>query len=321
MRTKAAEAAAFLSGPDWQARVWQFPIEDNTVDLTLRPDGIYMATNTTRTVRRVLHGRYTLADSQIHLVPFLGQEWFVLDNGTFGMKEHTYTVDYYDSQLQLIDLEAVVQSVTLASEAPGSQATVLATTRQAQAERARDGWYLGIWEGEDAAGWLEFTFRPDNRYIAKAGMTEVERGQYVVAPGKITLAPFAGNGAARGFELDLYEGNLFLIGDTDRLVIVRKIEGSETGVIEKTRDPAALKGERGSILGLWTANWPGEYAELVFRADGQYRWKRCKLVRHEQHLVTTTMACTPSTWPPAPWCWILGSWRSKRGNSISMATP
>ena len=49
-------------------------------------------------------------------------------------------------------------------------------------------------------------------------------------------------------------------------------------MIEKTRDPAALKGERGSILGLWTGNWPGEYAELVFRADGQYRWKSCKLV-------------------------------------------
>jgi len=61
-------------------------------------------------------------------------------------------------------------------------------------------------------------------------------------------------------------------------VIVRKIVGSETGVIAKTRDPAALKGERGSILGLWTANRPGECAELVFRPDGQYQWKSCKLV-------------------------------------------
>ena len=282
VRTMASEAAAFLSGPDWQAGVWQFPTEYNPVDLTLRPDGIYMATNTTRTVCRVLYGRYTLADSQIHLVPFVGQERFVLDKATFGMEAHSYTVDYYDSQLQLIDLKPVVQSVTLAREAPGSQATVLTATRQAQAERERDGWCLGIWETQGAAGWMEFTFRPDNCYIAKAGAAgvakEVERGRYMVAPGKITLAPYAGNGAARGFELDLYEGNLFLIGDTRRLVIVHKIEGSQTGIIEKTRDPAALKGERGSILGLWTGNWPGEYAGLVFRADGQYRWKSCKLV-------------------------------------------
>jgi len=58
-------------------------------------------------------------------------------------------------------------------------------------------------------------------------------------------------------------------------VIVRKIIGSDTGVIEKTRDPVALKGERGSILGLWTANRPKESVELVFRQDGQFRLKRC----------------------------------------------
>ncbi|MFO1498203.1 MAG: hypothetical protein U1G07_07390 [Verrucomicrobiota bacterium] len=282
VRSKAEEAAAFLNAPDWQARIWNFTTEGNNVDLTLRPDGIYIATNTTPTIRRVLYGRYTLADLQIHLVPFVGQERFVLDEATFGMDAHTYALDYYDSRLQLIDFKPVVQSVTLACEASGSHATVLTRTHQAKAERQRDGWYLGTWEGRDAAGWMAFTFRPDNRYIAQAGVAsvakEVERGQLVVAPDKISLSPYAGNGAARGFELDLYEGNLFLIGDTRRLVIIQKIAGSETGVIEKTRDPAALKGEAGSIVGLWTGNWPGEYAELVFRPDGQYRWKSCKLV-------------------------------------------
>ena len=75
---------------------------------------------------------------------------------------------------------------------------------------------------------MEFTFRPDQRYIAKSGADGRSRAKSsaantCVAPGKITLAPYAGNGAARGFELDLYDGNLFLIGDANRLVIVRKI--------------------------------------------------------------------------------------------------
>ena len=60
-----------------------------------------------------------------------------------------------------------------------------------------------------------------------------------------------------------------------RLVIARKIPSSETGVIQKTLDPQSLKGERGAILGLWTANMPGEYVELVFRPDGQFRLSRC----------------------------------------------
>src|SRR4030095_10277397 len=59
------------------------------------------------------------------------------------------------------------------------------------------------------------------------------------------------------------------------MVIAGKVGGSESGVIEKTRDPQAMKGERGSILGLWTANLPGQSAELVFRPDGEFRLTRC----------------------------------------------
>ncbi|HYG36824.1 MAG TPA: hypothetical protein VEC99_18675, partial [Clostridia bacterium] len=82
-------------------------------------------------------------------------------------------------------------------------------------------------------------------------------------------------GAARGFELDLYDGNLFLVGDLYRMVIARKISGSETDVIAKTQDPDAMKGERGSILGRWTANLPEQFAELTFRHDGHFRLNRC----------------------------------------------
>ncbi|MRR52686.1 MAG: hypothetical protein EG825_17585, partial [Rhodocyclaceae bacterium] len=84
-----------------------------------------------------------------------------------------------------------------------------------------------------------------------------------------------GEWGGAGFEWDLYDGDLFLIGDSKRLVQVRKIVGSETGVIDKTLNPVALNGERGSILGLWTANRPKEYVELVFRQDGEFRLKRC----------------------------------------------
>jgi hypothetical protein len=278
--SKAAEAQTFLSAPHWQAGVWQIHQADNTIDLLLRPDGFYTATNTAAHIQRVLRGRYTLAGAEIDLIPFIGQERWVLDGADFGIAEQAFTVDYYDGELQLIDHKpGILQSVTLARQSPGTHAAVLELVRQAQAERDRDGWHIGLWEAKNPAAWMEFTFRPDNRYIAKSGTagvaSEVERGQYVVAPGKITLAPYAGTGPARGFELDLYDGSLFLIGDSKRLVIVRKIAGSETGVSEKARDPAALKGERGSILGLWTANRPSESVELVFRQDGQFRLKRC----------------------------------------------
>lgn len=278
--TKAAEAQAFLSDPIWPTGVWEIQKENDSIDLLLRPDGYYTATNTTPLVHRTLWGRYTLAGAEINLIPFVGQQRYALDEATFGMEEQPFTVDYYDGELQLIDHKpGILQSVTLARLSPGSRPPVVELVRQAQTERAGNGWYLGIWEGTSPAAWTEFTFRPDGHYSAKAGATrvptEVERGEYVVAPKKVTLAPFAGNGRARGFELDLYGGNLFLIGASERLVITRKIEGSEGGVIERTLDPSALKGERGSILGLWTANRPTESIELVFREDGQFRMKRC----------------------------------------------
>ncbi|MHC1767322.1 MAG: hypothetical protein AB9869_24100 [Verrucomicrobiia bacterium] len=218
--------------------VWKIPDGNNGVDLLLRPDGVYSATNTTKTVRRVLRGRYTLVADQLHMVPFVGQERWVLDDANFAISERTYTLDYYEDELQIIDTTvAFRQSVRLGQQVAGSRTAVFDLVRQSEAERQQDGWNIGVWETIAPAAWMRFTFRPDQRYIAESGASgvpkQVERGQDVLAPGKITLAPYAGNGVARGFELDLYDGDLFLIGDANRLVILRKNPGSETSVIEK----------------------------------------------------------------------------------------
>ncbi len=279
VRARSAEADAFLGREHWQVGTWEIRDAVHTVDLTLRPDGHYVAVEHTEFLAGVVRGRYTLEARRIHLRPFVGQELYARSNGEFGKVERTRTLDYYDGELQFIDLEAFSQSVTLARKRPESEAPVLDKTREARAQRERDGWHLGIWEVNDPAGWMEFTFRPDGRYIAKAGTAgvpgEVERGRYVVGREKITLAPYSGLGPARGFELDLYDGDLVLVGDLRRLVVARQLPDSAAVVEQKTRDPGSMKGERGSILGLWTAPLPGQSAELVFRPDGEFRLTRC----------------------------------------------
>lgn len=281
VRSKAEEAEAFLARENWQVGVWQISSAVFQGELTIRPDGYYFSTNSIEILRGMARGRYSLEPQRITFQPFIGQDLYSRDNGDFGKVERTREIDYYDGELHLIDLEALSQSVTLGRKIPGSEELVLNKARVAQTERQREGWYLGVWEVHDPAGWMEFTFRPDGRYIAKAGSTqvpgEVERGRYVFTTNKVTLAPYPGQGLARarGFELDLYDGNLFLVGDSHRLVVARKVPGSEAEVAEKTTNPDAIKGERGSILGLWTANLPGAPAELVFRPDGQFRLQRC----------------------------------------------
>lgn len=279
VRTKAAESAAFLKRENWHVGTWEIRGGVQTIDVTFRPDGRYIAKNDTDFLRGIVRGKYTLEPGRMKLSPFIGQDLYARSNGEFGKVERTRAIDYYDGELQFIDLEAISQSVLLARKKPGSDAAVIDKVRQAQAERAREGWYIGAWEVNDPAGWMEFTWRPDGRYIAKSGAggvpSQVERGQYRVAPEKITLAPYAGLGPARGFELDLYDGDWFLIGDSSRMVVARKIAGSEAGVVEKTRSPESMKGERGSILGLWSANTPGQHVELVFRQDGEFRLSRC----------------------------------------------
>jgi hypothetical protein len=281
---KASDAEAFLGREHWQVGVWQIRDIAQTVELTIRPDGHYMARESTSDLLRgTVRGRYTLEPGRIRLMPFIGQDVYAHSNGEFGKVERTRVLDYYDGELQFIDPDAISHWVTLARKVPGSDAIVMDKTRQAQEERARDGWYVGIWEVNDPVGWMEFTYRPYNRYIVKSGTdrvpNQVERGRYRVGGDKVTLAPYSGLGSGfgqpRGFELDLYDGDLFLIGDSHRMVVSRKVAGSAAVVIEKTRDPEAMKGERGSILGLWTANLPGQSTELVFRPDGEFRSNGC----------------------------------------------
>ena len=75
---------------------------------------------------------------------------------------------FYDGELQIIDLTSLSQSVTLASKRPDGEGEILEKVRAAEVERQRTGWYIA-WEVNDPSGWMEFTFRPDYRYIAKSG--------------------------------------------------------------------------------------------------------------------------------------------------------
>lgn len=282
VRQKETEAEAFLSRENWQVGIWEIREEFQTVDLTIRPDGHYIARTDSDPLRGIVRGRYVLEPDRIQFLPFVGQGIYSPSNGDFGKVERTRLLDYYENELQLIDTEALSDAVTLARKRAGSESAILEKVAEAEAVRENAEWPIGIWEVNDPTGWMEFTFRPDNRYIVKAGASgvpsEVERGRYLFTTNKLTLAPYPGYGGliqARGFELDLYEGDLFLVGDPTRMVIARKGVGSEVGVIEKTLHPDAVLGERGSILGRWTANLPGQFSELVFRPDGEFRLTTC----------------------------------------------
>jgi hypothetical protein len=259
VRATVEEAQAFLSGEHWHVGTWEIRDDVHAVDLTIRPDGYYIAQEFTESLPGIVRGRYTFEDSRIHLTPFVGQGLYARSNGEFGKVGRTRELDFFDGELQFIDLEALSQSVTLARKRLETEAVVLDNVQRAQAQRAHEGWYLGIWQVNDPSGWMEFTFRPDQRYIARAGAeagrpAEVERGRFRMADDKLTLAPYAGLGEARAFEVDLYADDLFLVGDLNRLVIARKLPESEAEVAEKTNAPIAMQGERGPILGRWSAD-------------------------------------------------------------------
>jgi hypothetical protein len=293
---KSDEAESFLARGDWHVGTWEIRDGIHSVDLTIRPDGYYIAREHTEYLNGVVRGQYDLNSRRIRLRPFVGQGLYARSNGEFGKVERTRELDYYDGELQFIDLEALSQSVTLARKRADSDIEVEEKARAADAERAAPGWHIGVWEVNDPAGWMEFTFRPDHRYIAKVGAEgvprEVERGEYIFAGEDVTLAPYPGLRGARGFHIDLYDGDLFLIGDMDRLVVARKVPGSDQTVIDRTVAPESMRGERGSILGLWTANLPGEEASLVFRPEGEFRLNRCtgSVMSEDYGLYTVDMA-------------------------------
>ena len=121
---------------------------------------------------------------------------------------------------------------------------------------------------------------------------QVERGRYRVRPEKRDPgARIAGLGAARGFELDLYDGDCFLIGDRPAWSSPARCPVPRPAVTDKTRHPEAMQGERGPILGRWTANLPGQHAELVFRPGR--RVPAAPL--HRQRRRPRTTGCTPPT--------------------------
>ena len=63
VRAKADEAEAFLSRENWQVGVWEIRDAVQTVDLTIRPDGHYIAKDDTEFFRGIVRGRYTLSAS------------------------------------------------------------------------------------------------------------------------------------------------------------------------------------------------------------------------------------------------------------------
>ncbi len=276
---KAAEAEAFLASANWQVGIWEVRQGNLHVDLTLRPDGHYVAELQTVSGPEIVRGLYTLESKRIQLSPFVGQDLYAHSGGEFGNAEAMRQLDYYDGELQFIDLSAVIQWVTVARKRPGSDASVLEKLSQARAAQTQVGWAVGIWQVNDGAGWMEFTFRPDGRYIVQAGKNgianEVERGKYQLRGDKLTLACYPNLGQPGAFITDYYDDALLLIGDRHRMLVARKVPGSETGVTEATTRPKALEGAWEPLVGLWSQAFNGSSAELLLRPDGQFRYASC----------------------------------------------
>ena len=109
VRAKAAEAQAFLSRDTWHVGVWEIRNEFHTVDVTIRPDNHYMAKeDTNEFVRGTVRGRYRLQPERLDVFPFLGQDMYAARSSEFNQVESTRALDYYDGELQLIDLSSAV---------------------------------------------------------------------------------------------------------------------------------------------------------------------------------------------------------------------
>ncbi|HYG34389.1 MAG TPA: hypothetical protein VEC99_06370, partial [Clostridia bacterium] len=76
---KSAAAEAFLSSTNWQVGIWDIPNGAKKVELTIRPDGHYIATNDVEILRGIVRGRYVLEPRRIHLFPFIGQGLYSSD--------------------------------------------------------------------------------------------------------------------------------------------------------------------------------------------------------------------------------------------------
>jgi hypothetical protein len=104
---RTEEADAFLRREHWLVGTWDIRDDIHTVDLTIRPDGRYIAKESTQYLEGIVRGRYTLEAGRIHLMPFVGQGLYARSNGEFGKVERTWALDYFDGELQFIDLDSL----------------------------------------------------------------------------------------------------------------------------------------------------------------------------------------------------------------------
>jgi hypothetical protein len=64
VQAKAAEAQAFTSRENWLVGLWEIRTEFHKIDLTIRPDGRYIAReDTDEFLRGIVRGRYTMSSS------------------------------------------------------------------------------------------------------------------------------------------------------------------------------------------------------------------------------------------------------------------
>jgi hypothetical protein len=95
-----AEADAFLADDHWQVGTWEIRDAIHAVDLPLRPDGYYIAKESTEFLNGLVRGRYALDGRRIRLTPFVGQGIYARSNGEFGLVERTRELDYYGAELR-----------------------------------------------------------------------------------------------------------------------------------------------------------------------------------------------------------------------------
>lgn len=68
-----------------------------------RPDGYYIAKESTPYLDGLVRGQYVLQERHVQLKPFVGQGLYARSNGEFGLVERTRALDYYDGELHLLN--------------------------------------------------------------------------------------------------------------------------------------------------------------------------------------------------------------------------
>jgi hypothetical protein len=117
---RAEEAGAFLRREHWLVGTWDIRDDIHTVDLTIRPDGRYIAEESTPLVEGIVRGRYTLEAGRIHLMPFVRPGSVCHEQRRIRQGGAHAGARQLDGELQFIDLDSLSQSVTLARNVPAA---------------------------------------------------------------------------------------------------------------------------------------------------------------------------------------------------------